>query len=405
MTQLRGSRVVVRPLTADDIPAIVAYRNDPEVARYQGWPLPFTPGLAAELAGHRGHLGDPGWVQRGIVLAGGQLIGDLGVNAVDGQAEVGITLAPGSRGKGYATEALQLVLDHLFGTVGLHRVFADVDPRNRAVLKLLSGLGFRHEGTRVAAYAGREGWTDSDDLALLASEWRQRAQARTGQVFLVGGGRDRDALTAAHAGLAEAIGEGSLLCVAADDGDGIDADRWGGILTDAGVSSFEVLRIAEDRLPTAADLAGIGGLYVAGGLTPLYARLLAPLQAALPPATVYAGFSAGAAIAASRALVGGWLLQGRPVCPEDASEDLEEVQVVSGLGLVPFAVEVHASQWGTLGRAVNAVAAGLIDQAWALDENTGLQFVDGRVSGVHGTGRGYRITRSGDGVRVETRTA
>lgn len=404
MTQLQGDRVVVRPLAASDIPAVLAYRNDPEVARYQGWPLPFTAGQAAELT-HTGNLGDPGWVQRGIQLVGGPLVGDVGVRAVDGQAELGITVAPGSQGRGYATEALGLVLDHLFGTLGLHRVFADVDPRNRAVLKLLSGLGFRYEGTRVAAFPGREGWTDSGELGLLATEWAQRAAARTGEVFLIGGGRDREALAAAHAGLADALGERTLLCVAADDGDGIDTDRWRGILNDAGVSSFDVLRIAADRLPTAADLAGIGGLYVAGGLTPLYARLLAPLQAALPPGIVYAGFSAGAAIAAGSALVGGWLLQGRAVCPEDAAEDLEEVAVVPGLGLVPFAVEVHATQWGTLGRAVNAVSAGLIDQAWALDENTGLRFADGRVRGVQGAGRGYWITRSGGGVRVETGTA
>ncbi len=221
------------------------------------------------------------------------------------------------------------------------------------------------------------------------------------EVFLIGGGRDEEALVAAHAGLAAALGGGALLCLVADDGEGIDAGRWRGMLADAGVVDVELLRIAEDRVPTASDLEGIDGLYVAGGLTPLYARLLQPLRVALPPGIVYAGYSAGAAIAAERALVGGWVLDGHSVCPEEAAEDLDEVTVTGGLGLVPFAVEVHAAQWGTLGRAIAAVRSGLIAEVWALDEDTGLHLVNGGKLDVRGAGRGHRITRSGKGVLVE----
>ena len=219
-------------------------------------------------------------------------------------------------------------------------------------------------------------------------------------VFLIGGGRDEEALVAAHAGLAAALAGGSVLCLVADGGEGIDAGRWRDMLADAGVVDSEVLRIAEDRLPTSSDLAGISGLYVAGGLTPLYARLLEPLRAALPPGMVYAGYSAGAAIAAEDALVGGWMLDGHAVCPDDAAEDLDEVTVTRGLGLVPFAVEVHATQWGTLGRAIAAVRSGIVAEVWALDENTGLHVVNGE-RGVRGAGQAHRITRSGQGVHVE----
>ncbi len=222
-----------------------------------------------------------------------------------------------------------------------------------------------------------------------------------GEVFLIGGGRDDEALVAAHAGLADALGGAALLCLVADEGEGIDAGRWRDMLTDAGVVNSEVVRITGDRSPTPSDLAGIGGLYVAGGLTPLYARLLEPLRGALPPGTVYAGYSAGAAIAADQALVGGWLLDGHAVCPEEAGEDLEEVTVAGGLGVVPFAVDVHATQWGTLARAIAAVRSGLVTEAWALDENTGLHLVDGTELDVRGTGQAHRITRSGQDVLVE----
>src|SRR6478735_4878032 len=89
---------------------------------------------------------------------------------------------------------------------------------------------------------------------------------------------------------------------------------------------------------------------VGGGPTPeyhaslegAYHRIRALVSTGMP----YAGFSAGAAIAGSHAVIGGWLLDGRPVCPEDSNEDLDDVAVVSGIGLVPGAVDVHAAQWG-----------------------------------------------------------
>lgn len=219
-------------------------------------------------------------------------------------------------------------------------------------------------------------------------------------LFLVGGGRDADALVAAHAGLADALDGRPLLCLVADDGEGIDADRWAGMLADAGVTALEVQRIAEDAPPIAADLDGFGGLYVAGGLTPAYASLLAPLADALAPGLVYGGFSAGAAVAARRALVGGWLRDGRPAAPEDAAEDLNDLTVTDGLGLVPFAVEAHATQWGTLSRAIHAVDAGLVAECWALDEGTGLLVRDGRPREVRGAGYAYHVTSGRDGVRV-----
>jgi cyanophycinase len=51
---------------------------------------------------------------------------------------------------------------------------------------------------------------------------------------------------------------------------------------------------------------------------------------------------------------------------------LDNVDIRDGLGLVPFAVDVHAAQAGTLSRAVGAVAAGLAARAVAIDENTAL---------------------------------
>ena len=102
----------------------------------------------------------------------------------------------------------------------------------------------------------------------------------------------------------------------------------------------------------------------------------------------YAGFSAGAAIAGTHAVIGGWRLDGVPVCPEDSNEDLDAVAVVEGIGLVPGAVDVHAAQWGNVSRLVAVVAAGLAPEGVALDEGTTL----GPDGPSVGAGRVWRVT-------------
>lgn len=162
-----------------------------------------------------------------------------------------------------------------------------------------------------------------------------------------------------------------------------------------------MVMISAARPPEADDLEGAAAVYVAGGLTPAYRDLLAPLAGELG-GLPYAGYSAGAVIAANRAIIGGWRIGSRVVCPEDASEDMGEVTVLPGLGRVPFAVDVHASQWGTLGRAINAVSAGIVEEAVAIDEHTCVEVnADGGIDAIHGTGAAYRIS---DG-RIQVLTA
>lgn len=217
---------------------------------------------------------------------------------------------------------------------------------------------------------------------------------------LIGGGRDEEQVRRLLAPfITAASGRGAVGEVAnvvVDDGEGVDLPRWRGLLADA-VSVRDVV-LAPGRPLRPDDLDGATGVFVAGGLTPLYAELVVPqrdLLAALP----YAGFSAGAAIAAEQAIVGGWRLGGRPVCGEDAGEDLDEVTVVPGLGRVPFAIDVHAAQWGTLPRAVAAVAAGLVPAARAIDEHTAV-VVRGEAVEVTGIGQALAVTPGDDGVLV-----
>jgi cyanophycinase len=198
-------------------------------------------------------------------------------------------------------------------------------------------------------------------------------------MFLIGGGRDPEGVRVSHTPFLEAVG-GEVLCVCLDD-----PERWVQQLAGANVKCASA--------PVPADLDGVSGVYVAGGLTPAYWATVCTTRfgdALREWGGVYAGFSAGAALAAGAALVGGWRLNGVDVCDSDFAEGLEEVEVRPGLGLVDFTVDVHASQWGTLTRLAHAVAAGMVSDGLAIDEHTCVE-VRGDELRLHGWGGAYRL--------------
>lgn len=178
---LETPRLVLRPLEMRDAPALSAYRSDPDTARYQTWDTPYSQTTAYEFI--RAMLGSqpgkPGeWFQLALTLRhGGEMIGDCGfirLGEDDRQAEIGFTLAPAWRGRGYAAEAVGRVVDYLFEDLGLHRVRANVDPENLASARLLLRLGFRCEGRWVESLWLKNRWVSEDWYAILRREWLER---------------------------------------------------------------------------------------------------------------------------------------------------------------------------------------------------------------------------------------
>ena len=200
-----------------------------------------------------------------------------------------------------------------------------------------------------------------------------------------------------------------IACVVIDEGAGAEqAARWQSVLRElAPCDPRPVLVPLGEQLDPDA-LTDVDGVLVCGGLTPAYADSLAPcvdrLRELVAQGLPYAGFSAGAAVAAGQALVGGYRIGERQVCPEDAGEDLEAVTVVDGLGLVDLTLDVHAAQWGTIGRLVAAVEAGLVPAGAGIDEDTALVIDDGGTR-VVGRGAVHAVVPTPEGITVHAVTA
>jgi RimJ/RimL family protein N-acetyltransferase len=169
-------RLTVRAMLPSDVEAFVAYRSDPEVARYQSWEdYTLEQGRALVADMQRLRPGIPGeWYQLALEDTAGNLVGDLAA-CVDAdehrQLEVGFTLAPAHQGQGYGTEALRGLLGYAFDTLDMHRVIAITDARNDAAAALLTRVGFRKEAHFHDNVFFKGAWGSEFLFAVLSSEW------------------------------------------------------------------------------------------------------------------------------------------------------------------------------------------------------------------------------------------
>lgn len=176
---IEAARVSLRWLTRDDVDALYAIFSDPEVMRY--WSRPPMRGRheAEELLARIGenYRGRTHY-QWGIAhREDGRVIGTCTLFHMDEgnrRAELGYALNRSYWGQGYVHEALNALIGYAFGTLGLHRLEADVDPRNLASIRVLERQGFAKEGyLRERWHVGGE-VQDALFYGLLRREWLPR---------------------------------------------------------------------------------------------------------------------------------------------------------------------------------------------------------------------------------------
>ena len=165
---LTTERLVLRRLRVDEAEVVGEYKNDPEVARFQDWDLPYpVEDIAANIAAYEHRPWPcPGAGLNVAIEYEGELIGDFGVGWDDAgeEAEIGYTLRLEHQGKGFATEAAAAVVDRLFSE-GVERVTSSLDPENVPSVRVLEKVGFRHEASSRVQVRGE--WVD-DDLYLIS---------------------------------------------------------------------------------------------------------------------------------------------------------------------------------------------------------------------------------------------
>lgn len=155
-----SARLTLRRFQEKDLPAFVAYRFDPEVARFQSWSsITDDEAHAFIQAQQDAQFGVPGeWFQVAIALKETDaLIGDIGVCIKADErtcAQIGFTLSPANQGRGFASEAVRMMLVIIFEVPEVERIEAITDTRNVASIALLHRIGMRQEKTQQAWFKG-----------------------------------------------------------------------------------------------------------------------------------------------------------------------------------------------------------------------------------------------------------
>jgi aminoglycoside 6'-N-acetyltransferase len=180
----RTERLVLRSPRHGDEPGMLAYRSRADVSRFLlRDPLheDDVEAMVVKRAQQQRIAEDDDWLSLVLELDG-RVVGDISLHCPTlehGQAEIGWVLHPEVGGRGLATEAARAVLDMAFDDIGLHRVYAQLDPRNTASKNLCLRLGMRQEAHLREQCWFKGEWGDVLVFAILSDEWTTVRQAGT----------------------------------------------------------------------------------------------------------------------------------------------------------------------------------------------------------------------------------
>jgi RimJ/RimL family protein N-acetyltransferase len=141
--RLEDGDIALRPYTEDDVPAITAACQDPEIPRWTSVPSPYTEEDARRFV--RG-LEDV-YAFAVVDTATDELLGSVGFGLeADGRAGFGYWTRKEARGRDVASRALRLLTRWAAREHGLARLQLIVEPANVASQRVAEKAGFRREG-------------------------------------------------------------------------------------------------------------------------------------------------------------------------------------------------------------------------------------------------------------------
>lgn len=175
--RLQTARLNLRPLQLADADDLFRMHSDAEFMRYWAWaPWTTVAQAVALIESDLQQLAAGRHVRLGLFRReDGRFVGTCSLfNLVPGcrRAELGYGIVPAHWRQGYMAEAVGALIGWAFGTLGLNRLEADIDPRNTASARGLAKLGFRHEGLLHERWIVDGAVSDSALYGLLVRDWR-----------------------------------------------------------------------------------------------------------------------------------------------------------------------------------------------------------------------------------------
>ncbi|WP_089744181.1 GNAT family N-acetyltransferase [Gracilibacillus ureilyticus] len=151
MKKFYSKRLYLRQMDKADAPELLKIWSDPEVTKYMNINRFSSEKEAIDMINFLNELAEEKKAIRYSIFSKqtNELIGSCGFNSLDEEnrkTEIGYDLAKAHWGKGYASEAITILLETAFETLEFHRVEAKVEPENVNSIKVLEKLNFTYEG-------------------------------------------------------------------------------------------------------------------------------------------------------------------------------------------------------------------------------------------------------------------
>lgn len=173
---LAGQRVRLRGVRDDDLATLAGWQMDAgRMATLASRVAPPSEAAARERIGRwTANQGDDvGFAIETLddppVLVGN--IGLWGAGAKDRCATLGIALGRAHTGRGYGTDAVQVIIGYGFREMGLHRMQLSVAAFNSAGIRAYQKAGFIEEGRRRESVLHDGRWYDEVLMSVLDHEW------------------------------------------------------------------------------------------------------------------------------------------------------------------------------------------------------------------------------------------
>jgi RimJ/RimL family protein N-acetyltransferase len=166
--------LVLRPWRSDDLAALYAAGQDPELARWIHLVQPFDIVEAMRYLDAAMALWRDGTGASFVISdRAGFLLGAVTRYGPDGHgATVGLWLAPEGRGRGVGTRALGMVIEWTFRTTEVVRVDCYIEVGNEPSMRMVERAGFRREGILRAWEMGPDGPIDCVVWSVLRTDER-----------------------------------------------------------------------------------------------------------------------------------------------------------------------------------------------------------------------------------------
>jgi RimJ/RimL family protein N-acetyltransferase len=178
LPSLRCGGLLLRWLTADDVPDLRIIFGDADVVRFMAMAQLSSEATALEFLAEIHNGFRAGTLYQWGLEVDRAIVGTCTLANIDRRhrrTELGFALAKPFWGRGLMRSVLPVVIEFAFERLALHRIEADADPRNAASLRVLERLGFQREGLLRERYFQFGEPQDGVVFGLLRKEWHSRA--------------------------------------------------------------------------------------------------------------------------------------------------------------------------------------------------------------------------------------